>query len=126
MRISDWSSDVCSSDLLAQMDEGSLNPTYSYADDAGRKHAVWFLDAPTLFNQIEVTDGFRPMGYALWRMGGEDQSLWKFFRHGWERASAAGLETLRPGQDVDFDGTGAVLRVEDPRSEEQTSKLTSL
>src|SRR6185369_7069383 len=35
-----------------------------------------------------------------------------FFRHDWGQASAAGLETLRPGQDVDFDGSGEVLRVE--------------
>jgi len=40
----------------AQMDEGSLNPTYGYQDDSGRRHAVWFLDAPTLFNQITGLD----------------------------------------------------------------------
>ena len=108
----------------AEMDEGSLNPTYGYVDDVGRKHAVWFLDAPTLFNQIKVADGFRPMGYALWRMGGEDQLLWKFFRHEWGQASAAGLETLRPGQDVNFDGTGEVLRVEDtPKPGRRTLSL---
>ncbi|MDB5423143.1 MAG: polysaccharide deacetylase, partial [Phenylobacterium sp.] len=101
------------SGALPQMDEGSLNPTYGYSDDAGRKHAVWFLDAPTLFNQIKVADGFKPMGYALWRMGGEDPLIWKVFRHEWGQASAQGLETLRPGQDVNFDGTGEVLRVED-------------
>jgi spore germination protein YaaH len=55
------------------MDPASLNPTFGYEDDAGRRHAVWFLDASTLHNQIRVADGFRPMGYALWRMGGEDR-----------------------------------------------------
>src|SRR5699024_4008643 len=95
-----------------QMDAATLNPTFGYADDAGRKHAVWFLDGPTLFNQIKVADGFRPMGYALWRMGGEDPSDWKLLRHEFGRADATGLETLQPGQDVDFDGTGEVLSVE--------------
>ena len=81
-------------------------------NELGRKHTVWFLDATTLFNQIKVADGFRPLGYALWRMGGEDQLVWKLMRHGYGRASAEGLDMLQPGQDVDFDGDGEVLHVE--------------
>jgi cellulose synthase/poly-beta-1,6-N-acetylglucosamine synthase-like glycosyltransferase/peptidoglycan/xylan/chitin deacetylase (PgdA/CDA1 family)/spore germination protein YaaH len=97
---------------LPQMDSTSLNPMFSYADDAGRKHEVWFLDAPTLYNQIKVADGFRPMGYALWRMGGEDQLDWKLLRHDYGKASPVGLDVLQSGQDVNFDGTGEVLSVE--------------
>ncbi|WP_372780925.1 glycosyltransferase [Phenylobacterium sp.] len=96
----------------AEMDETSLNPTFGYQDDAGRKHVVWFLDAPTLFNQIKVADGFRPMGYALWRMGGEDQLDWQVLRHEYGQVKSEGLELLKPGVDVDFDGSGEVLRVE--------------
>jgi cellulose synthase/poly-beta-1,6-N-acetylglucosamine synthase-like glycosyltransferase/peptidoglycan/xylan/chitin deacetylase (PgdA/CDA1 family)/spore germination protein YaaH len=101
------------SDSQPQMDEASLNPTYGYVDDSGRKHSVWYLDAATLYNQIRVSDEFRPMGYALWRMGGEDQLVWKLMRHGYGKASSAGLDVLQPGQGVDFDGNGEVLRVED-------------
>ena len=101
------------SDAQPQMDEASLNPTYGYVDDGGRKHSVWYLDATTLFNQIRVSDGYRPMGYALWRMGGEDQGVWKLMRHDYGQASPAGLELVQPGTDVDFDGSGEVLRVED-------------
>jgi cellulose synthase/poly-beta-1,6-N-acetylglucosamine synthase-like glycosyltransferase/spore germination protein YaaH/peptidoglycan/xylan/chitin deacetylase (PgdA/CDA1 family) len=96
----------------AEMDEASLNPTFGYIDDAGRKHTVWFLDAATLYNQIKVADGFRLMGYALWRMGGEDQQIWKLLRHEYGAASPAGLEIMQPGQGVSFDGTGEVLAVE--------------
>jgi peptidoglycan-N-acetylglucosamine deacetylase len=96
----------------AEMDENTLNPTFGYQDDLGRKHVVWFLDASTLFNQIKVADGFRPMGYALWRMGGEDQLDWKVLRHDYGQAKPDGLEVLKPGVDVDFDGSGEVLRVE--------------
>ena len=95
-----------------EMDENSLNPTFGYQDDLGRKHTVWFLDAPTLFNQIKVADGFRPRGYALWRMGGEDQLDWQVLRHEYGRARSEGLEMLKPGVDVDFDGQGEVLHVE--------------
>jgi spore germination protein YaaH/peptidoglycan/xylan/chitin deacetylase (PgdA/CDA1 family)/GT2 family glycosyltransferase len=95
-----------------EMDENALNPTFGYQDDQGRKHRVWFLDAPTLFNQIKVADGFRPMGYALWRMGGEDQLDWQVLRHNYGQAKPDGLELLKPGVDVDFDGSGEVLHVE--------------
>ena len=73
-----------------EMDENSLNPTFGYQDDAGRKHVVWFLDAATLFNQIKVADGFRPLGYALWRMGGEDQLDWQVLRHDYGQGKPAG------------------------------------
>jgi cellulose synthase/poly-beta-1,6-N-acetylglucosamine synthase-like glycosyltransferase/peptidoglycan/xylan/chitin deacetylase (PgdA/CDA1 family)/spore germination protein YaaH len=101
------------SDAQPQMDEASLNPSYGYVDENGRKHSVWYLDAATAFNQVRVADGFRPMGYALWRMGGEDQLVWRLLRHDYGKASAVGLDVLQPGQDVDFDGSGEVLRIED-------------
>jgi cellulose synthase/poly-beta-1,6-N-acetylglucosamine synthase-like glycosyltransferase/peptidoglycan/xylan/chitin deacetylase (PgdA/CDA1 family)/spore germination protein YaaH len=99
-------------DASAQMDENSLNPTFSYVDEVGYSHVVWFLDATTLFNQIKVADGFRPLGYALWRMGGEDQLDWKVLRHNYGQVRPEGLEVLKPGVDVDFDGNGEVLHVE--------------
>ena len=95
-----------------EMDENSLNPTFGYQDDGGCKHTVWFLDAPTLFNQIKVADGFRPRGYALWRMGGEDQLDWQVLRHEYGQGKPDGLELLKPGVDVDFDGQGEVLHVQ--------------
>jgi cellulose synthase/poly-beta-1,6-N-acetylglucosamine synthase-like glycosyltransferase/spore germination protein YaaH/peptidoglycan/xylan/chitin deacetylase (PgdA/CDA1 family) len=94
------------------MDDTELNPHFDYDAD-GHQHTVWFLDASTLYNQIKVADGFRPMGYALWRMGGEDQLSWKLLRHGFGQASSQGLDILKPGQDVNFDGQGEVLHVSD-------------
>jgi spore germination protein YaaH len=49
-------------EVQVEMDENSLNPTFGYQDDGGCRHVVWFLDAPTLFNQVKVADGFRPLG----------------------------------------------------------------
>ncbi|MBW8816522.1 MAG: glycosyltransferase [Caulobacterales bacterium] len=101
----------------AAMDPASLNPTFQYVDDSQRHHVVWFLDAVTLHNQINVADAFRPMGYALWRMGGEDPLAWTIMRHDYGRAPTNQLSDLTPGQDVDFDGTGEVLKVTDiPRA----------
>jgi spore germination protein YaaH/peptidoglycan/xylan/chitin deacetylase (PgdA/CDA1 family)/GT2 family glycosyltransferase len=96
-----------------EMDENSLNPTFGYQDDAGLKHEVWFLDAPTLFNQIKVADGFRPLGYAIWRMGGEDQLDWQVLRHEYGQGKPDGLEMLKPGANVDLtDGKGEILHVD--------------
>ncbi len=100
------------SEAQVEMDENSLNPTFGYQDDAGRKHVVWFLDAPTLFNQIRVADGFRPLGYALWRMGHEDQLDYQVLRHDYGQGKSDGLEMLKPGTGVDFDGLGEVLHVQ--------------
>ncbi|HWA63658.1 MAG TPA: glycosyl hydrolase family 18 protein, partial [Caulobacteraceae bacterium] len=94
-----------------QLDDNALNPHYAYQDDDGRKHEVWFLDAATVFNQIKVTDPFRPQGYALWRMGAEDPGVWKFFRQPYGAVQPKGLETIDPSTGVDFEGTGEILHV---------------
>lgn len=93
------------------MDPASLNPTYAYADDSGVRHTVWFLDAPTLFNEIKDADDYRPRGYALWRMGVEDPGVWAILPHAYGQVSASNLTYLPPSQDVDFDGKGEVLNV---------------
>ena len=100
------------SDATVAMDPASLNVTYGYEDETGRKHVVWFLDAATMYNQIKVSDPFRPLGYALWRLGSEDEDVWSVLPHNYDHVSAAGLEGLAPGQNVDFDGSGEILKVE--------------
>jgi spore germination protein YaaH/peptidoglycan/xylan/chitin deacetylase (PgdA/CDA1 family) len=94
------------------MDDDALNPTYGYRDDNGDNHVVWFLDATTLFNQVKVTDEWKPRGYGLWRMGMEDPGVWSVLGKPYGQASAAGLTRIPAGQSVDFDGGGEVLRVE--------------
>jgi cellulose synthase/poly-beta-1,6-N-acetylglucosamine synthase-like glycosyltransferase/spore germination protein YaaH/peptidoglycan/xylan/chitin deacetylase (PgdA/CDA1 family) len=94
------------------MDDDALNPTYNYVDDNGDNHEVWFLDATTLFNQVKVTDEWKPRGYGLWRMGMEDPGVWSVLGKPYGQASAAGLTSIPAGQSVDFDGGGEVLRVE--------------
>ncbi|MBI1197892.1 MAG: glycosyltransferase [Phenylobacterium sp.] len=97
----------------AAMDPASLNPTFAYEDETGARHEVWFLDAATLHNQLRVADGFRPRGYALWRMGGEDPLDWTLLRHAYGQLATRQLSNLPPGENVDFNGTGEVLKVTD-------------
>ncbi len=99
-------------DANVSFDDDALNPTFAYQDDEKRKHVVWFLDAATLYNQIKVADAYRPMGYALWRMGAEDPAVWRYFRQPYGSAKPIGLEHIEPSVGVDFDGTGEVLHVD--------------
>lgn len=94
-----------------RMDDDALNPTYTYTDDNGDNHVVWFLDAVTLFNQVKVSDPWKPRGYGLWRMGMEDPGVWSLLGKPYGQSSTGGLTTLANGQGVDFDGGGEVLRV---------------
>ena len=94
------------------MDDDALNPDFQYQDDDGRKHVVWFLDAATFYNQIKVADEYRPLGYAVWRMGDEDPSVWNYMRQPYGSARPLGLETIQPSLGVTFDGTGEILHVD--------------
>ncbi len=94
-----------------RMDHASLNPGFAYQDDQKQQHAVWFLDAPTLFNQIKVADAWHPRAYGVWRLGSEDPGIWPLLGKPYGTASSVGLTKMGPGEGVDFDGTGEVLYV---------------
>ena len=94
-------------------DVDSLNPYFEYRDEDGIAHSLWFLDAVTLYNQMKVTDAFRPRGYGLWRLGREDPGVWTLFGRAYGALDSAGLQTIAATNVVDFDGTGEVLKVTD-------------
>ena len=100
------------SDAKIVFDAAGKNPNFSYDEDDGSHHTVWFLDAATAFNQIKAAGKYQPFGFALWRLGSEDPSLWEVF--GGDNTAQPKLEnlkTIRYGYDVDFEGTGEILQV---------------
>jgi poly-beta-1,6 N-acetyl-D-glucosamine synthase len=58
----------------------SANLHYSYNDQVGMPHTVYFTDAATNFNIIRMADDWATGGVALWRLGEEDPRLWSFFQ----------------------------------------------
>jgi cellulose synthase/poly-beta-1,6-N-acetylglucosamine synthase-like glycosyltransferase/peptidoglycan/xylan/chitin deacetylase (PgdA/CDA1 family) len=92
-------------------DADYLNATFGYHDPDGIEHQLWFLDAVSLYNQMKVSDAFRPRGYGLWRLGLEDPGVWSLFGKGYGRLDAAPLQTIAGSNGVEYDGTGEVLRV---------------
>ncbi len=92
------------------LDPETLNPRFSYVED-GKTHRVWFLDAVTAYNQLRAADKFRPAGYALWRLGAEDPSIWQVLPRAYGAAPPASLETITPTADVNFIGRGELLQI---------------
>jgi peptidoglycan-N-acetylglucosamine deacetylase len=60
-------------------DDKSQNPYMTYKKD-NIDHLVWFLDGTTFFNQVKAAFDKGAYGIALWRLGGEDPSVWKVIK----------------------------------------------
>ncbi len=99
--------------VTLQMDHQSQNETFSYRDEKNIIHHVWFLDAVTVFDQIAAVRQYRPLGYALWRMGGEDSSLWHVmaYRDHLDKFVADMITVIPHGDVVTYDGVGEVLKI---------------
>jgi cellulose synthase/poly-beta-1,6-N-acetylglucosamine synthase-like glycosyltransferase/spore germination protein YaaH/peptidoglycan/xylan/chitin deacetylase (PgdA/CDA1 family) len=100
------------SETTVDFDPDSLNPTFSYENDDGTKHEVWFIDAPVIFNQIKVSDAFRPRGYGLWRLGQEDPGIWNLLGKPFGTVQPTGLNVMDVGNgEPDFRGEGEILHI---------------
>ncbi|MFN2530751.1 MAG: glycosyltransferase [Pyrinomonadaceae bacterium] len=97
------------SETAPNFDPTNANPTYEYDEDDGSHHVVWFLDGVTAFNQMRAASGYKPAGFAVWRLGSEDPSVWSLL--GVQNSSADVLRKINYGYDVDFEGTGEILQV---------------
>lgn len=96
------------------------NQTYSlhftYQDDGGRQHSVWFQDAASAYNLVRAAEDYETAGTAIWRLGSEDPRTWDFYArdlsikalqktpYPWHR-----LESIRAIPRVDFEGEGEIL-----------------
>lgn len=94
-------------------DSDSLNPHLSYLDENNAKHEVWYLDAVTALNEMRAARQLGIKTFALWRLGAEDRSLWQIWDQPMASDAVDKLRTMPPGQDVDLEGNGEVLKIED-------------
>jgi len=93
-------------------DDQTNNPHLSYLEDDHSRHEVWFLDGVTAFNQIHAADSYQPAGYALWKLGSEDPSIWSVLGRNYGAPEPRGLRDIPTSQDVDFEGEGEILKIE--------------
>jgi len=101
------------SDEDVTFDDDALNPHFSYLDERSLRHDVWFLDAVTALNHMRAAQTLGIQTFALWRLGGEDRTIWRIWDIPGDAAAAAKLRDVPPGQDVDMEGQGEILRIED-------------
>ena len=100
------------SESQIDLDDDSLNVHFAYDDeDAHVRHQVWFLDAVTVLNQMRAARALGIQTYALWRLGSEDNSLWKIWDSPMRADPVKDLANVEPGHDVDTEGEGDILRV---------------
>ena len=99
------------SNSAVTFDHQSLNPHFAYREESGAQHDVWLLDAVTAYNQIRAADEFRPAGYALWRLGSEDPSIWSVFGRPYKSPPPTGLTSIAAGQDIEYEGNGEIMQI---------------
>lgn len=92
-------------------DDATNNPHFSYFEDDHVKHDVWFLDGVTAYNQIHAADLYEPAGYAVWRLGGEDPTVWDVMGQPYGKQAPASIDNIPIINDIDFEGRGEFLTV---------------
>jgi cellulose synthase/poly-beta-1,6-N-acetylglucosamine synthase-like glycosyltransferase/peptidoglycan/xylan/chitin deacetylase (PgdA/CDA1 family)/spore germination protein YaaH len=93
-------------------DPATRNPFFEFDEEDESHHTIWFLDAVTAFNEMRAASGYHCAGFALWRLGSEDPSLWSVFGTDQANPSPELLRRMTYGYEVDFEGTGELLRVQ--------------
>ena len=96
-----------------RLDDASLNPTFDCVESDGRTHHVWLLDAVSAFDQMTALAAVRPRGVALWRLGAEDPSIWRFLgaHRPLDEITASELSAIQYGYDLDYEGSGEILEI---------------
>lgn len=102
-------SDVSNTKIL--FNSTSLNPTFNYLENNSTPHSVWFLDGSSLFNQLSISQSLKPYGYAMWRLGSEDPTIWKLLGHDVGADDITNLETIQPGYSIYYQGKGEIIDV---------------
>ena len=104
-----------------------LNPHFAYDDeDAHLRHEVWFLDGVTALNEMRAGRQMGLRTFALWRLGEEDPSIWQVWNNPSAKNAPDLLRTVPPGEDVDTEGEGDILRiVSQPQTGTRTIQMDS-
>jgi cellulose synthase/poly-beta-1,6-N-acetylglucosamine synthase-like glycosyltransferase/peptidoglycan/xylan/chitin deacetylase (PgdA/CDA1 family)/spore germination protein YaaH len=115
------------SEASVSFDSDSLNPHFAYDDvDANVRHQVWYLDAVTVLNEMRAARALGLQTFALWRLGAEDNSLWKIWDSPTKVTPAKELASIEPGYDIDTEGFGDIMKVtRKPQTGHRTLQLDS-
>ncbi len=94
---------------LPQFDRLSGSPVLRYTDQ-GISHEIWFTDAVSAQNILLAVQDVPLAGYAMWRLGSEDPTIWHALARHW-RAKPDEFAKIPMADDVFLTGSGDLLRV---------------
>jgi peptidoglycan-N-acetylglucosamine deacetylase len=87
------------------------NPYLRYTQN-GKNHTIWFLDAATFYNQMNLALNSDSAGIAIWRLGSEDPSIWNFLNKTNEaKKPSQVLSTFDSHFSALHTGNGEVLKI---------------
>jgi cellulose synthase/poly-beta-1,6-N-acetylglucosamine synthase-like glycosyltransferase/peptidoglycan/xylan/chitin deacetylase (PgdA/CDA1 family)/spore germination protein YaaH len=101
--------------------QGPSYSPYFYFDDEDAEHGVWFLDAVTFLNQLRAVRDQKAGGFALYRLGTEDPSIWdalsvpRDFKLDNETRRA--LELIKSTDTITDVGDGEIVTVDEDRTD---------
>lgn len=67
------------SDLKEKWDTSSHSPYIEYEKD-GNSYQIWYENAKSVNDKIELAKRFKIAGVTFWRLGGEDPKIWEEIR----------------------------------------------
>ncbi len=102
----------CGSKIIFNNNTYNLN--YAFSDYNDLVHQVYFTDAATNFNIMRFGVEYGLAGFGLWRLGSEDNRLWKFYdkdlsENQVNKISKNSLETVPFVNGVNYIGDGEIL-----------------
>lgn len=112
-------------------DPDTYNLNFAYEDDSNQIHQVYFTDAATHWNIMRFGTEYGLAGFGLWRLGSEDERLWKFYNQDMrqthpEQFDLASLEQISGINNVNYLGEGEVLyALSSPKSGHVTLSVDS-
>ncbi|WP_342379911.1 glycosyltransferase [Bacillus thuringiensis] len=103
------------SDINIQWDKMSGNPYFRYKT-GDKEHTAWFLDGVTLYNQVKIAMDNNAKGFALWRLGAEDPTIWKVLKNPIEaQKNPDVLHKITSLDEVNYSGQGEILQIENEK-----------
>ncbi len=107
---------------VPEFEREAENARFAYTDEQQRTHDVWCQDALSAWNQTVRLEEFGIKRVALWRLGTEDETLWKFLGEK-NRPTAQALAAIPESRSVDLFGHGEVLTIRSEPTQGQREML---
>jgi len=104
--------DVGLGNISIKWDKESQNPYICFKKD-GVDHIAWFLDGTTFYNQVKATLEKGSAGVAIWKLGGEDPTIWNVIKNiSNPQHSLEKIKNIYCSSTVNYTGTGEILYVQ--------------